>query len=58
MESAIENTYIVHLTLNEDEAKWLKGVVQNPIGCTHEDEDIRHAKHRKDLWDALKGVHV
>ena len=42
------------LILNEDEAKWLKGLMQNPIfDETPEEEPKEEAKMRKSIWDAL-----
>ena len=44
----------VTIILTEAEAKWLKGVLQNPLcGAAYEDEDERDQSTRKTLWDVL-----
>ena len=32
---------------------WLKGLVQNPIGCTYEEESDENSTIRKSFWDTL-----
>lgn len=44
---------IVILKLEENEAKWLKDLVQNPIGCEPDEEDKDSKEIRKKFWDAL-----
>lgn len=54
MESKIfsETTYI--LTLNEKEAQWLRGIIQNPLnGKTPEEEFEYDSNMRKLFWDSL-----
>lgn len=41
------------LRLNEKEREWLKGVVQNPIGTTYEEESLENNKMRQVFWNAL-----
>ncbi len=53
MESSIEINTKVTLVLNEEEAEWLKGTVQNPPGCTPEQEDPYNQKMRLKLWETL-----
>jgi len=48
------NTEIT-LTLNDKEAQWLKGLIQNPM-CAPQDEQHEDANMRKALWDALSHV--
>ena len=40
----------VTMVLDEDEAFWLKSLIQNPI---HPEESPSDAKMRKAFWDAL-----
>jgi len=44
------------LVLGEKEAAWLKALVQNPIGCTPEEEPKEFARIRRHFWDALQAV--
>jgi hypothetical protein len=42
------------LELEENEAHWLKGVMQNPLhGEDPQDEDLEQQEHRKDLFNSL-----
>lgn len=44
----------VILTLSEEEAKYVKSLVQNFMAATEfEEEDPRHRELREDIWDAL-----
>jgi len=53
MKTEIKTTYT--LTLGEDEAKWLRGLVQNPIHVNNlEDESDIDSKMRHKFWLALK----
>lgn len=45
----------VTLALNEQEAKWLKAVMQNPL---REDEDESDSKFREELFETLKDAGV
>lgn len=58
MESEIENTTVVTLRLQEDEALWLRGLVQNPIYAYEkpEDEPEEDMKMRGRFFEALKKV--
>jgi len=57
MKSNISKTITVEFTLNEEEAVWLKGLVQNPIGGVNpEDENEQDRKMRHKFWDVLKEV--
>ena len=54
METKIETKLTFTLILNETEALWLKGQVQNPMhGQSYEDEQPQDKKMRKIFWDAL-----
>ncbi len=51
-----KQTVIVTLTLNEDEARWLKGIMQNPLFVEDgnpEKENPVDRKYRQIFWDAL-----
>ena len=56
MKSTIENTKTVTLVLNDDEAKWLRCVMQNPLYCDDPaEEDVQDKKMRSVFWKALGG---
>ena len=46
---------IVHFTLSEMEARWLKALVQNPI-VDH--ESTFNKEMREKLWNALKDIEL
>jgi len=48
----------VTLQLTEFEARWLKSVVQNPIGVDYEDELEQDSEMRKNFWYALDNAGV
>lgn len=48
-----ESIIAIILTLDEQEASWLKAVVQNPIGVTPEEEDQFNKDMRKKFWNTL-----
>lgn len=52
METKIEADTKVTLTLNLQEALYLKGLVQNPL-CDPADEDSDTKELRRKFWDAL-----
>jgi hypothetical protein len=41
------------MQLTEDEARWLKGMVQNAIGCELKDEPFKQTEMRMKFWRAL-----
>jgi len=55
-EAEIIKKVTVRLTLTEREAYWLKNLVQNPIGCSFEDELKEARQMREAFWKAL--VHI
>lgn len=55
MEVEIKQSTAVTLRLTEEEARWLKSMVQNPLG---ENEDTRDRQMREAFWLALASVHV
>ena len=57
MKCNISKTIKIEFTLNEEEAVWLKGLVQNPIGGINpDDENEKDRRMRQIFWDALKEV--
>jgi len=54
MELEVKTT--IDISLNKDEARWLKSLVQNPINCVLEKEDERDSRMRKRFWEALKVI--
>ena len=55
MEYSIERKATITFTLNEREAGWLKGFIQNP-NCHPVDEPKEDKQIRCDLFNVLKGV--
>ena len=53
MKSKIKKDIKITLTLNENEARWLKGLVQNPL---RDDEPDMFIVYRQRLWNALKDI--
>ena len=57
MKSKITSTEITyHLELNEEDAHWLRTLMQNPIGVADGNpahEDPVDSMYRKMFWDAL-----
>lgn len=41
------------MELTEEEARWLKGMVQNAICCNLKDEPFEQTEMRMKFWDAL-----
>jgi hypothetical protein len=56
MQSKTEFIKKVMLELNEQEARWLRALVQNPIGCTPEKEPESDRNMRANFWEALKSI--
>lgn len=44
------------LTLSKDSIDWLRGVVQNPLWTSPENELECDSKARKEIWDAIQRV--
>jgi len=54
VKAEVINRIEVIITLSEKEARWLKEVVQNPIGCIDSaEEDISEKSMRAAFWSAL-----
>ena len=53
MRVKVKKDIVYTLELTEDEARLLKGMVQNPI-CENEDKQIYNL--RESIWNALSGV--
>ena len=56
MEQTTETIKNITLKLNEQEAKWLKGQVQNTHYATLEDEPSEEREIRMKFWNALEGI--
>lgn len=56
MISNIKVEKTITLVLNTKEALWLKGMVQNPIGVSPDEEDSDNREMRAKFWTALKEV--
>jgi len=47
---------VTHLELDKDEAKWLMGLMQNPIHVTDPNaESFKDKEMRKKFWQVLGG---
>ncbi len=53
MKGEREDNVEITLTMTGDEAEWLKGVMQNPHGCTPEEEEEYTKKMRQTFFDIL-----
>lgn len=53
MKTHVEQKVVVVLEMTEDEAKWLKNMMHNPIVP---DEDHQSAEMRKRFWECLNGI--
>ena len=51
-----EETIKFQLTLTPEEANWLKGIMQNPHGCTPQEEDEYNKGMRMKFWNALSAT--
>ena len=57
MKSIAKTTVETVLTLNEDEARWLRKVMQNPIfTASPEDEDPTDALYRRMFFKAVEDI--
>ena len=54
MDSRIIKTAVITLELNEEEAKWLRDLVQNPLLYPPEKEPEKDKEFRQTLWEALE----
>lgn len=56
METEVKITRVVTLVLQQDEATWLKEIMQNPLtdSGNPEHEDPEDAKYRKAFFKALQ----
>ena len=59
-EVRITTKRVIALILTEAEAKWLKGVLQNPLNGSHDptDEDIKDKDMRHEIFRSLDGAGV
>lgn len=48
----------VALELSWGTARWLKGMMQNPLYCSPENEPEEDSRARQEIWDALQGVEL
>lgn len=54
-EAELVKTTYVSLKLTEEEAKWLKGIMQNPLhGQLPTEEDETDKMHRGAIWRTLR----
>ena len=57
MESDVKTEETRTLILNSNEAKWLRGILQNPLSedCNPANESEYNRKYRAVFWEALGG---
>lgn len=55
MESQVQVTKKITLTLDEKEARWLQGYLQNYVPAAMEPEPQDHADMREKFFKALQG---
>jgi len=60
MEVRVTTKKVVALILNEDEAKWLKGIMQNPLSGNPDpnDEDHKDRDNRIGIFYSLDGAGI
>jgi hypothetical protein len=58
MQQISKNKQVVYtLEFTQEDAKWLKSIMQNPLNCVQpEDEDPQDKAKREELWNALNDV--
>jgi hypothetical protein len=50
-------TEMLHsIKLSQTTVDWLKGVVQNPLWTSPEEEPEEDSRARKEIWDAIQGL--
>ncbi len=51
------NQVVYTLEFTQEDAMWLKSIMQNPLNCVlPEDEDPQDKTKREELWEALSDV--
>lgn len=55
MEISKTKEITVNISLSEEEAKWLKAIMQNPF---HSEEDNRDRRMRKTFWEVLNAMGI
>ena len=59
MKANIETQVQTTLVLDEEEARWLKQIVQNPLWVDNPDhEEPADREMREKFWKALNGVNI
>ncbi len=60
MEVRVTTKKVIALILNEDEAKWLKGIMQNPLseGYDPNKESEEDRDHRHDIFNCLEDAGI
>ncbi len=58
VEANIETTRKITLCLSEEEARWLRAIVQNPMDVTPAEESPIDSKMRRTFWDALEHIDI
>jgi len=56
MKGYSQETVKIILELDEKEARWLKSIMQNPLGLTKSEEREEDNKIRSLFWDTLDEV--
>jgi hypothetical protein len=57
MQIDVKHTVAVNIALTESEARWLQGVMQNPLhGQPPEREAVSDRRMRALFWEALTGA--
>ena len=56
MKGTKEASVEITLTMTADEAQWLKEIMQNPHGCTSEQEDTYTKDMRILFWNVLSSA--
>lgn len=51
--ASFEKRLNINLELTEQEARFVMGIMQNPLFCAPQDEDPHDRKHRIDIFNAI-----
>jgi hypothetical protein len=59
-EARVSTKKVIALILSEDEARWLKNIMQNPLNVSQDpsDEDVRDRNFRHNIFNSLDSVGV
>lgn len=51
-----QRTFSAQMSMDEEHARWLMAVVQNPFRCELDEEPAEERQMRQDFFEALQGA--